>query len=125
VSVISVPCPFCGAPSGAPCANMNYETVPFYGVAEACEPHRQRYSNAPAFTSSEVFTVPAGDVPVVGWFSGGGPIDFSGGDTATILALLSQMTESVRYEAIKSIIECYCQHCGTSNKPPCQCWNDE
>lgn len=80
----------------------------------------------PVFTGGEAFAVPEGDAPVAGWVNMGGPIDRGGGDAAVILAMLSQMTESVRYEAIKSIIERYCQHCGTSNKPSrCRCWDDD
>ena len=76
-------------------------------------------------TSGETFVDGEPDGAIVGWVDMGGPIDRSGGDAAFILALLSQMAESARYEAIESIIERYCQHCGTLNKPPCQCWNDE
>lgn len=70
--------------------------------------------------------VPAGDGAVIGWINLGGPIDRSGGDAAFILALMSQMMDEQRADAIKAIGSRYCLHCGTSNEPStCQCWNDD
>ena len=80
----------------------------------------------PTFTSGEAFTVPAGDTPIASWVNMGGPIDRSGGDAAFILALMSQMTEQQRHEAINAITIRYCAGCGTLNEPSrCQCRNDE
>ena len=86
----------------------------------AVEAHAQQ-----PFTSAS-FTVPDGDAPVVGWVKGGGQIDRSGGDTAAILAMLSQMTDEQRVQVMEAIQDRYCQHCGRKDEGRmCQCWNDE